>query len=286
MDYMHTVVLPTTREQVSLEQGSLFFIGNATVLLRYAGFTLLTDPNFLHMGEHVHLGYGVKSTRLLNPAIHLDQLPALDMVILSHLHEDHFDRMVAHKLNKLTPIATTPKAAEALQKKGFSRTYPLETWQTLSLVKNEVHLHITALPGRHGPGLAAKLLPPVMGSLLEFVPSEKKSGFRMYISGDTLVYKQLKEIPKRYPEIDLGLFHLGGTKIFGLLVTMDAKQGVEALKLINPRLALPIHYNDYTAFTSSLEDFKREVIAAGLERQVLYLGRGESYTFEVPGSRR
>jgi hypothetical protein len=32
-------------------QGSIFFIGNATVLLRYAGFTILTDPNFLHRGE-------------------------------------------------------------------------------------------------------------------------------------------------------------------------------------------------------------------------------------------
>jgi hypothetical protein len=36
--------------------GSIFFVGTATVILRYAGFTILTDPNFLHAGDHVHLG--------------------------------------------------------------------------------------------------------------------------------------------------------------------------------------------------------------------------------------
>lgn len=39
--------------------GSIFFIGTATVLIRYAGFTILTDPNFLHAGDHAHLGHGL-----------------------------------------------------------------------------------------------------------------------------------------------------------------------------------------------------------------------------------
>ena len=39
--------------------GSIFFVGTATVIIRYAGFTILTDPNFLHAGDHVHLGYGL-----------------------------------------------------------------------------------------------------------------------------------------------------------------------------------------------------------------------------------
>ncbi|HEY9401563.1 MAG TPA: hypothetical protein VIQ24_02630, partial [Pyrinomonadaceae bacterium] len=43
----------------SFGSGSIFFVGTATVILRYAGFTILTDPNFLHAGDHVHLGYGL-----------------------------------------------------------------------------------------------------------------------------------------------------------------------------------------------------------------------------------
>ena len=50
-------------------QGSIFFVGNATVILSYAGFTILTDPNFLHRGDHVHLGYGMTAARRTDPAL-------------------------------------------------------------------------------------------------------------------------------------------------------------------------------------------------------------------------
>ena len=72
---------------------------------------------------------------------------------------------------------------------------------------------------------------------------------RIYISGDTLMVDELKEIPKRYQgqNIDLMLIHLGGTTIPSpavplLMVTMDAKQGLELVRLINPDLTISIHY--------------------------------------------
>lgn len=85
-----TLTLPPGPEAANLEDGSLFFIGTATVLLRFGGFTLLTDPNFLHAGDHVHLGYGLFATRRTNPAISIGELPPLDLVVLSHMHGDHF----------------------------------------------------------------------------------------------------------------------------------------------------------------------------------------------------
>lgn len=72
---------------------------------------------------------------------------------------------------------------------------------------------------------------------------------RIYISGDTLMIDELKEIPERYKgqNIDLMLIHLGGTtipspKVPLLMVTMDAKQGIELLRLIDPDVTIPIHY--------------------------------------------
>src|SRR5215210_2999771 len=50
---------PRRNENPDFDSGAIFFVGNATVLIRYAGFTILTDPNFLHAGDHVHLGYGL-----------------------------------------------------------------------------------------------------------------------------------------------------------------------------------------------------------------------------------
>ncbi len=286
MASIHTVVLSADNEIVNVENGSLFFIGTATVLLRYAGFTILTDPNFLHQGDHIHAGYGLQAIRQTNPAIELDQLPQLDFVLLSHLHEDHFDRLVAKKLDKGVPIVTVPKAAKVLHKKGFRVTYGLDTWQTITMAKGEQQVHITSMPGTHGPGPLGKMLPPVMGSMLEFEPSPGKTAMRLYITGDTLIHNHLKEIPKRYPDIDLALLHLGGTTFFGVMLTMDAKQGVRAIRLINPHEAIPIHYNDYNIFKSPLDDFKRAVAKARFEKRVRYLGHGETYTFEVPASRR
>jgi len=286
VDGPRTLVLPRKNEEPDFGGGSIFFVGTATVVIRYAGFTILTDPNFLHRGDHVHLGYGLISRRRTDPAVEIEDLPPLDFVLLSHMHGDHFDRVAERKLNKATPIISTRHAVAYLERKGFTRAHALRTWETLSIAKGQARLRLTAMPGTHAPGPIAAALPPVMGSMLEFRTAEDETRLRLYISGDTLVHEQLKEIPRRYPEIDLTLLHLGGTKILGVvMVTMDARQGVEAIRIIDPRTAIPIHYNDYTVFSSPLEDFRRAVAEAGLEDVVHYLGHGDTYEFEVPTAR-
>ena len=267
------------------ESGSIFFVGTATVIIRYAGFTILTDPNFLHKGDHVHLGYGLTSERLTNPAIDIEQLPPLDLCVLSHMHGDHFDRIAEEQLDKALPIVSTSHAVDYLKDKGFTATQALETWETMRITKGDAHLGITSMPGRHAPSVLQLALPPVMGSLLEFESAAGKKPLRLYITGDTLLFDDLQEIPVRYPEIDIALIHLGGTRVLGIMVTMDAEQGVEAIQLIGPRMAIPIHYNDYDVFKSPLEDFMKAVKEAGLEERVRYLAHGETYTFEVPASR-
>ncbi len=253
---------------------SLQFIGTATVLIQLGPFTVLTDPNFLHRGDHVHLGYGLRARRLTDPARELSTLPKIDLVVLSHVHEDHFDRGVQRDLDKTLPIVTTPHAARALGRLGFTRTYALETWSTLRLSKGAATLHVSAMPGKHGPEPLARALPAVMGSILDFA-SATGERLRLYISGDTLMHDRLAEIPQRYPDVDVALLHLGGTRVLGVMVTMDGKQGVRLLQLIAPRVAVPIHFDDYDRFRSPLADFTREVEAAGLAGRVRYLARGE-----------
>src|SRR5215210_6660469 len=107
---------------------------------------------------------------------------------------------------------------------GFRRRIALNSCETLAVKKGGSTLRITAMPARHGPPVMAEALPETMGSMLEFFGKDAKLGYRMYISGDTLVYNEIEEIPKRYPDIDLALLHLGGTRILKtVLVTMDAR---------------------------------------------------------------
>src|SRR3954464_12012832 len=112
------LVLPPTPAATS-EDGSVFFVGTATVILRYAGFTILTDPNFLHAGDHVHLGYGLTAKRMTNPAIELKNVPPIAFCVLSPYHGDHFDQMVEERLQKDLPNITPEHAAGEIKDKGF-----------------------------------------------------------------------------------------------------------------------------------------------------------------------
>lgn len=286
MPNIHEIHLPSFEAApADFTRGSLFFIGTATVILRYAGFTILTDPNFLHAGEHAYLGYGLTAARLTEPAIDIKALPRIDFCILSHYHGDHFDHIAEQQLRKDLPIITTEHAVSELKSRGFTAATAIGTWESVTLEKNGARVQVTAMPGKHGPPIVEKALPAVMGSMLEFQPAAGQIPLRVYITGDTVVFDDLEEIPLRYPEIDLALFHLGGTRIMGMLLTMDAEQGVEAIRIIEPREVVPIHYNDYEVFKSPLEDFKAAVNAAGYQERIRYLAHGETYDFEVPANR-
>src|SRR3954468_22199346 len=90
---------------------SLTFIGTATTLLRLGPFTVLTDPNFIRRGKLVYLGKGLVSRRRTDPATALDDLPRYDLVVLSHLHGDHFDRVARRGLDRAVPVVTTTQAS-------------------------------------------------------------------------------------------------------------------------------------------------------------------------------
>src|SRR5215216_1159527 len=127
MSNITEINLPTTQATTPVfTRGSIFFVGTATVILRYAGFTILTDPNFLHAGDHVHLGYGLTAERLTDPAIDIEELPPIDLCVLSHYHGDHFDQLVEERLQKDLPIITTEHAATALKAKNFTATIALD----------------------------------------------------------------------------------------------------------------------------------------------------------------
>jgi L-ascorbate metabolism protein UlaG (beta-lactamase superfamily) len=265
--------------------GSLTFLGTATTLVRYGGFTVLTDPNFLHKGDWAYLGKGLVSRRRTDPSMEITDLPPLDAVVLSHLHGDHFDRVAREGLAKDVPILTTPASARRLREWGFS-TVGLETWQSHELrsASGDV-LRVTATPGRHARGALRALLPPVMGSVWEYLPSNA-APLSMYVTGDTLVVDDLRDIPVRHPHLDLGLWHLGGTRIpgvlgLGVLVTMDAAQGAELLQIVRPRVTVPIHYDDYGVFTSPLQAFLDEAQRRGLPG-VHPLSRGEQLPLPPP----
>jgi L-ascorbate metabolism protein UlaG (beta-lactamase superfamily) len=260
------------------------FVGNATMLITAGELTLLTDPNFLHQGQYAYLGHGLVSRRRHGPALTIDQLPAVDAIVLSHLHGDHWDRVSQKGLDHGLPIVTTIHAATKLRRRGFEQAKGLATWQTHTLTKGALTLTATSLPGRHAPGWARWLLPPVMGTMLDFTAGNQARRRRLYISGDTVFVDELNEIPVRFDSIDAGVLHLGGTRLpsgalpFGLTVTMDDQQGAGLVEMLDLPKVIPIHFDDYTVFASPLADFLDEMKRRGLSDRIVQIERGGSIT--------
>ena len=93
-----------TMKGPAADTGSLTFVGTATTVLRLGSFAVLTDPNFLHRGQRAYLGKGLWSRRLTEPSMRVEDVPAVDAVVLSHLHGDQFDREARRGLDRRFPV--------------------------------------------------------------------------------------------------------------------------------------------------------------------------------------
>lgn len=256
----------------------LHFIGTATTVVSLGSFTFLTDPNFLHRGQRAHLGWGLSSRRLTDPALEPEDLPALDAIVLSHLHGDHFDRVARARLDRSPPVLSTPHAVRRLGSWGFDAR-ALQTWEQHVLVKGSEELRVTSVPAIHARGLLGRLLPPVMGSIVEHaVDGDVRR--RVYLSGDTLTGDHVDEIRDRFPDIDAAVVHLGGTRVLMRTVTMDGPMGVDFVGRVRPTVTVPVHHDDYTVFRSPLSDFVDRARVAGLDTTLRCPARGEVVSLE------
>jgi L-ascorbate metabolism protein UlaG (beta-lactamase superfamily) len=119
-----------------------------------------------------------------------------------------------------------------------------------------------------------------MGSLLDLEAGRVR--LRLYISGDTLLVDELRDVPRRYGDIDAAVLHLGGTTLpGGLVVTMDAMQGADLAELVAARTNVPVHFDDYGVFKSPLRDFRAEMLRRGLADHVTWVERGQVVALPV-----
>jgi L-ascorbate metabolism protein UlaG (beta-lactamase superfamily) len=132
---------------------------------------------------------------------------------------------------------------------------------------------VESLPGVHGTGVMAALLPPVMGSLLEHRAADGTTT-RIYLSGDTLPGEHLDEIGRRHPDVDVAVAHLGGTRVLLHTVTMDGPMFEDFLRRVRPRWVVPVHYDDYGVMASGLEDAEAAARAAGFADRLQVVARG------------
>ena len=206
-------------------------IRNATLKISMAGVTLLTDPVLLPR-------HGIESFAGTekNPTVELpfpaeDVIKDIDLVLVSHLHQDHFDDGAKKLLPKDIPILCRKVNEAALKENGFLNITPSETkivWK---------NIEITPTPGRHAGN---EKWEAILGTVSGFVfraPGEPV----VYWAGDTILYDDIKTIITSVKP-DIILTHSCGAELgdSGPIV-MDARQTIDVCKLCPGAVVVATH---------------------------------------------
>ncbi|MDO1581985.1 MBL fold metallo-hydrolase [Rhizobium oryzicola] len=189
-------------------------IRNATLKLDYAGRTILIDPYFAP--RHSLPSYTGKSK---NPLVELrlpvdEILSGVDLVIISHLHSDHFDSVAKERVPKTLPILCQPGDEEKIRAAGFADVTPLTddiTWNGITITRRE---------GSHGLGPVQEAMGSVMGISVEAVGEP-----HLYWLGDTVLYPPVLEVIER-TQPDVIVSHSCGAYWGKDLIVMDAAETV------------------------------------------------------------
>ena len=100
---------------------AMYWVGHATVLLRVGGRTILTDP---HFGEHAAPGFGGRNVgrrRSTMLPLSIEDLPPVDVVMLSHAHMDHWEKQTLRRLAKSETTVLIPRRTRSLLPKKGAR---------------------------------------------------------------------------------------------------------------------------------------------------------------------
>jgi L-ascorbate metabolism protein UlaG (beta-lactamase superfamily) len=256
---------------VSPGELGITFIGHSSFFIQIGGRKVLIDPVF---AERL-----IALRRLRRPGVKIKDLPAIDMVLLSHAHMDHLNRpslrrIVAHniKVSGRAPIAVVPWGVEDLVNDlGFARVVTLEWWQTKSIGG----LELTMTPCKHW---GARLFKDTHRGFGGYVI--RGGGHSLYHSGDTAYFDGFTHIGNRLkPEI--ALLPIGAYR-------PDSYRGVhtcpeEALQGfldLGARRMIPMHYGTFRLSQEPMEEPVERLMAAarlaGVASSVSVLPEGDT----------
>lgn len=183
---------------------TLTWVGHSTFLWQFEGLNLITDPHLSNRASPVGFA-GPK--RVMDPAISLDDLPRLDIVLISHNHYDHLDKKsvlaITENQKENPPLFLVPLGMKAwFADIGIKeRVLELDWWESHQLGNWRYHAVPVQHWSRRGLFDTNKVL--WCGWVVE------APGKRLFFAGDTGYSKDFKDIGSRFKSMDLSLIPIG-----------------------------------------------------------------------------
>ena len=212
------------------------YIGHATLLLEIDGVRILTDPLLRKRVFHLlRRSVPVKAS----------QYQDIDAILISHLHLDHFDlpslRMIGKEIQLIVPYG----AGVFLRKKGFTNVIEMHPGKTVKVSSISIEATHAEHHGRHIP-----LIPPAdcLGYLIH-------GSTCIYFAGDTDLFPGMADLAAA---LDVALLPVWGWGPNLGPGHMNPERAAEALKLLHPRIAIPIHWG--TFYPLGLGWFRKQLL--------------------------
>ncbi|SMC76311.1 metal-dependent hydrolase [Sporomusa malonica] len=215
---------------------TLTFYGHACFVLKSDNTALLFDPFFT--------GNPVNTTKATEVEC--------SYILVSHGHGDHLgDTVDIAKRTGATVIATAELAALVGQQDCANISMHLGGKRAFDFgyVRITPAFHGAGIPGGHAAGFIVNFF-----------------GKTIYFAGDTALFGDMALLG-RLEKIDYALLPIGDN------YTMGPDDAVEAVKLLNPRAVVPMHYNTWPLIAQSPEDFKEKVENLNIPVHIMHPGQ-------------
>lgn len=221
------------------EKATVTWVGHATVLVQMHGVTFLTDPIWSDWPSP--LAY-IGPRRFVEPGIEIDNLPAIDFVVVSHNHYDHLDlptlKALAQK-NADTKFFVPLGNAKLLNSQGIAKVTEMD-WGDTATYKD---LTIHCLPTQHWSKRSISDTRKTLWSSWAVTGPEK----RFYFAGDTGYFSGFKEIGEKLGPFNVAAMPIGAYEPNAMMKAshMDPAESIMASLDLKAERVLAIHFGTF-----------------------------------------
>ncbi|KKD59862.1 hydrolase [Grimontia sp. AD028] len=239
---MHTI---TTEQLIDEREDVVYRLGHSSMLMKLNGSLVITDPVFSDRASPVQF----MGPKRFHPApISIEDLPEIDVVVISHDHYDHLDKMSVKALSDKTGLFLVPLKIGAILKDWgvpTEKVVELKWWE--SRVVNGIDFTLTPTQHFSGRGLTDRDS-TLWGSWVMLSPEK-----RVYFSGDSGYFDGFKEIGEKYGPFNLTMIETGAYNSLWANIHMFPEQSVQAHIDLKGSVMLPIHNS---TFDLAMHDWK------------------------------